>query len=310
MNTAMCGLPGRAAELEGAAGFRSGAAPGPASGLLACDRVGDGRMADPVSLQLALEAVALRGTRRDWLGRSLLVTAGPTREFLDRPAVSPIPAPAGWGCRWRRRRAARRRGDPAAWAPGAGAGPAGRAATGGDHHRCRTGAGVDASAAGGRCHRHGAAVADHRRVEPLGTKLTKQELEQSLRGGWSEVPDLLAGLVQRRARLRPRGSRSSASPPTAAMCCPRPGPNSPARLRSAVRQSDRSGGRGVRRPGEPGLAAGSGRSGGRDRTDRQVRRAHRLLDALGERFRPPGMLVVRPVALQQIHEGAHCRRGM
>jgi len=55
----------------------------PEAGLLACDRQGDGRMAEPALLLLGLESLQLWGWRRDWLGRRLLVTAGPTQEFLD-----------------------------------------------------------------------------------------------------------------------------------------------------------------------------------------------------------------------------------
>jgi phosphopantothenoylcysteine decarboxylase/phosphopantothenate--cysteine ligase len=43
-----------------------------------------------------------------------------------------------------------------------------------------------------------AAVADHRRVEPLAHKLSKQELGQLWAEGWEQVPDLLAGLVASR----------------------------------------------------------------------------------------------------------------
>jgi phosphopantothenoylcysteine decarboxylase/phosphopantothenate--cysteine ligase len=43
-----------------------------------------------------------------------------------------------------------------------------------------------------------AAVADHRRRDPQGAKLDKQELQDALAGGWEEVPDLLAGLVRQR----------------------------------------------------------------------------------------------------------------
>jgi phosphopantothenoylcysteine decarboxylase/phosphopantothenate--cysteine ligase len=43
-----------------------------------------------------------------------------------------------------------------------------------------------------------AAVADHRRVEPLARKLSKQELGELWAEGWEQVPDLLAGLVASR----------------------------------------------------------------------------------------------------------------
>jgi phosphopantothenoylcysteine decarboxylase/phosphopantothenate--cysteine ligase len=56
---------------------------GPAEGLLACDRRGAGRMAEPAALLLALESLACWGWQRDWQGLQLLVTAGPTREWLD-----------------------------------------------------------------------------------------------------------------------------------------------------------------------------------------------------------------------------------
>ncbi len=60
----------------------------PASGLLACDRFGDGRMANTDLIELAITSELLKknpqGTiDRDWKGRKLLITAGPTIESLD-----------------------------------------------------------------------------------------------------------------------------------------------------------------------------------------------------------------------------------
>lgn len=60
----------------------------PESGLLACDRVGDGRMAAPELIHLAAESALQRCTEDgllplDWEGRRLLVSAGPTVEGLD-----------------------------------------------------------------------------------------------------------------------------------------------------------------------------------------------------------------------------------
>ena len=60
----------------------------PASGLLACDRVGDGRMADPLLIELAAASVLSRGSGTpdvtlDCLGMSVLVSAGPTQESID-----------------------------------------------------------------------------------------------------------------------------------------------------------------------------------------------------------------------------------
>ena len=60
----------------------------PQPGLLACDRHGDGRMADPLLIELAATSLFSRGdtgpvAKRDWSGRRLLVTAGPTVEPID-----------------------------------------------------------------------------------------------------------------------------------------------------------------------------------------------------------------------------------
>ena len=61
---------------------------GPESGLLACDRFGDGRMASPELIQLAATSALHCFTDQavlpsDWRGRRLLVSAGPTLEGLD-----------------------------------------------------------------------------------------------------------------------------------------------------------------------------------------------------------------------------------
>ncbi len=60
----------------------------PASGLLACDRIGDGRMVDPELIQLAITSGLINTDKygflkKDWLGKKLLVTSGPTVEALD-----------------------------------------------------------------------------------------------------------------------------------------------------------------------------------------------------------------------------------
>lgn len=60
----------------------------PESGLLACDRIGDGRMADPELIRLAVESALLTSVAggslpSDWQGRTVLVSAGPTVEGID-----------------------------------------------------------------------------------------------------------------------------------------------------------------------------------------------------------------------------------
>ncbi|WP_448381201.1 bifunctional phosphopantothenoylcysteine decarboxylase/phosphopantothenate--cysteine ligase CoaBC [Gloeomargarita sp.] len=53
------------------------------SGLLACDAVGAGRMAEPAEIDPWVESLLLTGGQRDLAGYKILVTAGGTREHLD-----------------------------------------------------------------------------------------------------------------------------------------------------------------------------------------------------------------------------------
>ena len=60
----------------------------PSEGLLACDRIGDGRMASPDLIQLAIESASIQRKhnlllKKDWENIHLLVTAGPTIEDID-----------------------------------------------------------------------------------------------------------------------------------------------------------------------------------------------------------------------------------
>jgi phosphopantothenoylcysteine decarboxylase / phosphopantothenate---cysteine ligase len=52
-------------------------------GLLACDRVGKGRMAEPESIITHLQSLLISGGKQDLLGQEILVSTGGTREFLD-----------------------------------------------------------------------------------------------------------------------------------------------------------------------------------------------------------------------------------
>ncbi len=56
---------------------------GPASGLLACDLVGAGRMAEPVEILTHIQSLLYTGGKRDLLGKHVLISAGGTREHLD-----------------------------------------------------------------------------------------------------------------------------------------------------------------------------------------------------------------------------------
>lgn len=56
---------------------------GPAAGLLACDTVGAGRMAEPASIVAYLTSLCYTAGRRDLAGKRILISAGGTREHFD-----------------------------------------------------------------------------------------------------------------------------------------------------------------------------------------------------------------------------------
>ncbi|NMG09104.1 bifunctional phosphopantothenoylcysteine decarboxylase/phosphopantothenate--cysteine ligase CoaBC [Brasilonema sp. UFV-L1] len=53
------------------------------SGLLACDRVGAGRMAEPQEIVAYVQSLLHTGGMRDLVGKRVLISAGGTREHLD-----------------------------------------------------------------------------------------------------------------------------------------------------------------------------------------------------------------------------------
>ncbi|QDL10528.1 bifunctional phosphopantothenoylcysteine decarboxylase/phosphopantothenate--cysteine ligase CoaBC [Brasilonema octagenarum UFV-E1] len=53
------------------------------SGLLACDRVGAGRMAEPPEIITYVQSLLHTTGKRDLLGKRVLISAGGTREYLD-----------------------------------------------------------------------------------------------------------------------------------------------------------------------------------------------------------------------------------
>lgn len=204
MNTAMWASPGVLANWRQLQAFERVLPLGPAQGLLACDRQGTGRMAEPELLLLALESLATWGWRRDWQGRRLLVTAGPTREWLDPARTISNPSTGRMGVLVAQ--AARLRGaevqllhgplqlDPA-WLEGLECQPIDTGEQLQQQLRLRQ-PGVEAIAMA-------AAVADHRPVAAQPQKLDKQALAAQLDQGWEAVPDLLQELMQR----RPAGQR-------------------------------------------------------------------------------------------------------
>ena len=176
----------------------------PASGLLACDRVGDGRMADTQLIELAAASVFSRGSVTpdailDWSGLSVLVSAGPTQESIDPARFLSNRSSGRMGVLLAQ--AARFRGAcvhlvhgpldlPDAWLEGLQCTAVESAAElGSALHLAQPGSDVLVMAA---------AVADLRRDGPPPSKLTKLELQQALTSGWTEVPDLLSNMTRQR----------------------------------------------------------------------------------------------------------------
>jgi len=204
MNTAMWGSAGVGRNWQALQAMERVLALGPADGLLACDRHGTGRMAEPAALLLALESLACWGWQRDWTGLRLLVSAGPTREWLDPARCLSNPSTGRMGVLLAQ--AARLRGaevqlvhgplqvEPA-WLEGL---------------RCHP---IDSGAQLQQALRQlqpeaeaiamAAAVADHRLAQPFPHKPEKAALAEALRQGWQAVPDLLVELVAH----RPPGQR-------------------------------------------------------------------------------------------------------
>lgn len=181
----------------------------PGAGLLACDRIGDGRMVSPELIELAAASLFSRGMQhanaeRDWLGRSLLVSAGPTVEPIDAARVLTNRSSGRMGVLLAQ--AARMRGAdvvlvhgplqvPDAWREGLHDLPVQTAAEMGElliKHQPH----ADAVAMV-------AAVADlKRRDGGLSSKPAKNELNCLLSGGWEDVPDLLQQLVRQRPQVQ------------------------------------------------------------------------------------------------------------
>ncbi|HAA27479.1 MAG TPA: bifunctional phosphopantothenoylcysteine decarboxylase/phosphopantothenate--cysteine ligase CoaBC [Cyanobacteria bacterium UBA8553] len=56
---------------------------GPGAGLLACDRIGAGRMAEPSEILVSIQSLLHTGGKRDLVGKRVLISTGGTREHLD-----------------------------------------------------------------------------------------------------------------------------------------------------------------------------------------------------------------------------------
>jgi phosphopantothenoylcysteine decarboxylase/phosphopantothenate--cysteine ligase len=56
---------------------------GPNAGILACDRIGSGRMAEPSEIIAHIQSLLHTKGKKDLTGKRVLISAGGTREFLD-----------------------------------------------------------------------------------------------------------------------------------------------------------------------------------------------------------------------------------
>ena len=177
----------------------------PEHGLLACDRLGTGRMASPECIVLAAASTVLQADkvgrlRFDWRGRRLLISAGPTEEPMDSVRLISNRSSGLMGVLLAQ--AARFRGGtvdlvhgplrvPHNWLEGVNCLPA-STSTAMQDCLLESQARADAVL---MC----AAVADLRRDSSEGSpKLPKDELIKAIAQGWEQVPDLLQLLQARR----------------------------------------------------------------------------------------------------------------
>ena len=204
MNTAMWSHPAVQENWQRVKRFPRVIPLNPTAGLLACDRVGDGRMVDPEMIELAAASLFSRGrpgleTERDWIGQRLLVTAGPTVEPIDAARSLTNRSSGAMGVLLAQ--AARLRGAevdlvhgplqvPVPWLDGLDCHPITSAAEL-ENVLKHLQPGADAVAMA-------AAVSDLR-LNPVSLlKEPKRMLMERFAQGWELVPDLLAGLVARR----------------------------------------------------------------------------------------------------------------
>ena len=204
MNTAMWRHPAVQGNWLQIQGFRGVLPLLPMSGLLACDRVGDGRMVDPVLIELAAASLFSRSpggpvANRDWSGMSVLVSAGPTQETIDKARFLSNRSSGRMGVLLAQ--AARFRGAtvqlvhgpldlPDAWLEGLQCTPVESSA--------QLGSALQLAFPTSDVLVMAAAVADLRREAASEEKMPKKQLQDVLSSGWTEVPDLLSNLTRQR----------------------------------------------------------------------------------------------------------------
>ncbi len=82
MNTGMWNNPGVKSNWDSIERLKNVIRLEPSTGLLACDRFGNGRMADIEIIELAIRSTLIT-SKQDWQNKRILVSAGPTIEKLD-----------------------------------------------------------------------------------------------------------------------------------------------------------------------------------------------------------------------------------
>ena len=98
MNTAMWQSPGVARNWQALQTFERVLPLGPSTGLLACDRQGAGRMAEPATLLLALESLDLGAGAAIGPASTCLSPLAPPGNGSIQPAVLLTPARGAWAC--------------------------------------------------------------------------------------------------------------------------------------------------------------------------------------------------------------------
>lgn len=71
---------------------------GPGAGILACDRIGSGRMAEPVEILSHIQSLLYTHGKQDLKGKQVLISAGGTREYLDPVRFIGNPSTGKMGC--------------------------------------------------------------------------------------------------------------------------------------------------------------------------------------------------------------------
>ncbi len=170
----------------------------PQSGRLACDTVGQGRLAEPQLIEDALLAMLWTQGNQDWRGKRILVSAGGTREPIDQVRFIGNPSSGRMG--WALAAAAAHRGAEVTLVHT----PSSFSGSDPGLHRISVTTAADMHQA--LLHVlpevdvvfMAAAVGDVRPLDPVATKLPKAELPDQL--PLERIPDILQDLNQQRRR--------------------------------------------------------------------------------------------------------------